>query len=345
MRNEGAKKGGGLMILHHSDSIYDMKMEETIHQDMLTIRGQFKGLKASIILVYLSIIRGEEEKQNNQMIKKEIKKQILKRDDDEAVFLLGDFNGHTGTIGEQQQNYNGKLLMDLIIECNLTMLNDTDKCTGIDSIRQYLAPDSISTNLISLKYILTWSRGDQKSTINFVLVNNKGYQTCEWMKIDETQDVFDLSSHNLIDIELKLNTVHHRFGKKYKWIEKECYNFDARSTDLYIRKLEETLENGNVNTIEEFNMMIEDASNQTLKRSYKQRIIMNNDKIIAKEPSWTNAQIRSGIKKRKQLNREKRHCKDMDKKEAMEEYINQKKKVQTDIYDAISLYHELAILE
>ena len=50
--------------------------------------------------------------------------------------------------------------------------------------------------------------------------------------------------------------------------------------------------------------MIENASNQTLKRSYKQRIIMNNDKIIAKEPPWINAQIRSGIKKRKQLNRE-----------------------------------------
>ena len=180
---------------------------------------------------------------------------------------MGDFNGHTGTIG-----------------CNLTML-DTDKCTGIN----------------------TWSRGDQKSTIDFVLVNNKGYQTCEWililivnwqdsrlsitpmwMNIDETQDVFDLSDHYLIDIELKLNTVYHRFHKKYQWIEKECYNFDEKSTDLYIRKLEETLENRNVNTIEEFNMMIEDASNQTLKRSYKQRIIMNNDKLIAKEPPWIN---------------------------------------------------------
>ena len=74
------------------------------------------------------------------------------------------------------------------------------------------------------------------------------------MEIDETQDVFDLSDHNLIDIdiELKLSTLHHRFDKKYQWIEKECYNFDERSTDLYIRKLEETLENRNVNTIEEF---------------------------------------------------------------------------------------------
>ena len=262
MRNKGAKNGGELMILHHSDSIYDMKMEETSHQDMLTIREQFQGLKATIILVYLSVIREEEEKQNNQLIKKEIKKQILKSDEDEAVFLLVNFKEHTETIGEQQQNYNGKLLMDLIIECNLTMLNDTDKCSGIN----------------------TWSRGDQKSTIDFVLVNNKGYQTWEWMKIEETQDVFDLSDHYLIDIKLKLNTVYHRFDKKYQWIEKKCYNFDEKSTDLYIRKLEETLENRNVNTIEEFNMMIEDALNQTLKRSYKRRIILNNDKIITKEP-------------------------------------------------------------
>ena len=276
MRNKGTKKGGVLMILHHSDSICDMKMEETSHQDMLTIRGQFKGFKETIIRVYLSAIRRGKEKQNNQMIKKEIKKQILKSDEDEAVFLLNDFNGHTGTIGEQQQNYNGKLLMDLIMECSLTMLNDTDKWTGIN----------------------TWSRGDQKSTIDFVLENNEGYQTCDRMKIYETQAVFDLSDHNLIDIELKLITVHHRFDKKYRWIEKECYNFDEKSTDLYIRKLEETLENGNVNTIEEFNMMTKDALNQTVKRSYKQGIIMNNDNIIAKEPHWINAQIRSSIKKR-----------------------------------------------
>ena len=123
------------------------------------------------------------------MIKKEIKKQILKSGEEEAVFLLDDFNRHTGTIGEQQQNYNGKLLMDLIIECNLTMQNDTDTCTGVN----------------------TWSRGDQKSIIDCVLVNNKGYHTCEWMKIEETQDVFDLSNQNLIDIELKLNSVHDRF--------------------------------------------------------------------------------------------------------------------------------------
>ena len=67
---------------------------------------------------------------------------------------------------------------------------------------------------------------------------------------------------------------------------------------------------------------------------------MNNDKIIAKEPPWINAQIRNSIEKRKQLNREKRHCKDKDKKEAMEQYINQKKNVQTEIYDSMQKYEE-----
>ena len=178
MRNKSAKKGGGLKILHHSDSINDMKMEETSHQDILTIRGQFKYLKATLILVYLSVIRGEEEKQNNQMIKKEIKKQILKSDEDEAVFLLSDFNGHTGTIGEQQQNYNGKLLMGLIIECNLTMLNDTDKCTRVgvkySTCTWYLY---LSTYLLVLDVLEYLVHGNVKVLVLVLVLDQKVLST------------------------------------------------------------------------------------------------------------------------------------------------------------------------
>ena len=51
-------------------------------------------------------------------------------EDEELIFLLGDFNGHIGILGNQQLNYNGKLVMDIKTECDLILLNSTEKCDG-----------------------------------------------------------------------------------------------------------------------------------------------------------------------------------------------------------------------
>ena len=63
---------------------------------------------------------------------------------------MGDFNAHVGIMGEQELNYNGKIVLDIMTENNMIMLNDTDKCKGT----------------------YTWSRGQSKSVIDFVLVNS-----------------------------------------------------------------------------------------------------------------------------------------------------------------------------
>ena len=43
------------------------------------------------------------------------------------------------------------------------------------------------------------------------------------MKIDEGQDEFDLSDHNLINLDLKMDSVRQYFEKNSKWIEGEYY--------------------------------------------------------------------------------------------------------------------------
>ena len=53
------------------------------------------------------------------------------------------------------------------------------------------------------------------------------------------------------------------------------------------------------------------------------------------EAPWMTKAIRTEIKKRKTLNREKRNCCEEDKKQNEELYRNQKKKVQQLIYSAM----------
>ena len=79
---------------------------------------------------------------------------------------MGDFNAHLGFIGEQETNYNGQLILDIMTERNMILMNDTDKCTGTT----------------------TWSRQSQKGTIDFLLVNNAAYNICSRMQIDEKQE-------------------------------------------------------------------------------------------------------------------------------------------------------------
>ena len=53
-----------------------------------------------------------------------------------------------------------------------------------------------------------------KSAIDFILVNTLAYKLCQKMNIDEKQEKFDLSGHNLIEISLKLkDTSYQRRGK------------------------------------------------------------------------------------------------------------------------------------
>ena len=69
----------------------------------------------------------------------------------------------------------------------------------------------------SVKEYIHGGRGDQKSAIDFILVITLSYKLCQAMNIDETQEKFDLSDHNLIEISLKLNDTNYQ--RRGKWEE------------------------------------------------------------------------------------------------------------------------------
>ena len=44
---------------------------------MLVVKGTIKKYKTTIILVYLSVVKGEEEKKANEDMKKEVRRHIV----------------------------------------------------------------------------------------------------------------------------------------------------------------------------------------------------------------------------------------------------------------------------
>ena len=204
------------MIVHNNNHAYtELEQVDTKQEDILILRGTLTSMKVTIILIYLSVIRSASERKSNQEIMTEIGRGISHCDDDEFVFIMGDFNAHVGIIGDQKLNYNGKIVLDIMTENNMIMLNDTDKCTGT----------------------YTWSRGQSKSVIDFVLVNSLSLGICDQMDLDEQQAQFDLTDHNLIEISLKLNYMHPNYDRKGRWENKIHYKLNEKSLEKYITRI------------------------------------------------------------------------------------------------------------
>ena len=128
-----------MMIISKEQQDIVLNPVKTTSKDLLIMKGNLKSFKVTIILVYLSVIRNEVEKKN-QSVLKEIRKGIHDTSEDELIFILGDFNAHLGIIGDQDVNYNGRIVLDMMTEDNMILLNDKEKCKGI----------------------YTWGREDQK---------------------------------------------------------------------------------------------------------------------------------------------------------------------------------------
>ena len=144
-----------------------------MEKDILIINSEIYSLKFVFVLVYFSV----NDKARNGAIRREVEL-FLRAHNDDNLFILGDFNGHVGFKGYQNLDENGKMVLEWMVEYNMVMLNNDVKCKGE----------------------ITWQRGEQKSTVDFVLVTDKAYEYFKNMEIDEQKLKFDLSDHNLIEV-------------------------------------------------------------------------------------------------------------------------------------------------
>ena len=119
------------------------------------------------------------QKQRNQTDKyKRIKlciEKLLVNAEDVPLVLLGNFNGHLGFLGNQNMNINKSIILELYEKHDLVLLNCDPECKGV----------------------ITWSRGEMESAIDFIFVNRHMYKHFKSMSIDEEKEEFDISDQML----------------------------------------------------------------------------------------------------------------------------------------------------
>ena len=245
---------------------------------------------------------------------------IKKVEENEALIVLGDFNAHIGTIGYQDIDHNGKMIHEWLNEYDLILLNYDDRCTGE----------------------VTWKRanGNQKSTVDYILVNEAMYDKFTDMIIDEEEEIYDQSDHNLLSARFQI-TRKERKNRGKKEIEREYFSKESRLLTQFRIRLEEHWRINKPENVIEMTHSMNEIANETLKKVYRKRELKGEENN--EEKPWMNDNILKEIKKRQEINRARRNEENLNEKEKLKkEYEKQKEKVQKMIKEGLEA-HEIMI--
>ena len=119
---------------------------------------------------------------------------------------MGDFDAHLRILEKRKEDVNGRMVLDWLERFDVVLMNADDKCEGV----------------------YTWKRGNQRSAIDFILVNEYVYERCGRMIIDEDKEVIDFSVHCLVTMELGLRERPEIF-RKGEYVEKVYYRRDKEA--------------------------------------------------------------------------------------------------------------------
>ena len=311
MRKEGEKKGGGLMAIYTKVGNKELAQHKTRSSDIMHISYKENELKMEIVIVYLPAGTQEEDKKKRREMRKELE-EIIEKELQNSLLLIGDFNCHVGFLGSQKIDEGGNMILDWLENYGLIMLNNDPQCKGL----------------------YTWESKEQKSVIDFALINQNLYEKYVDMEIDDNKVILDISDHNLLKVKFK-----NKKGKELQGEERkiEYYKKDTESLKLFIRKLEEECGKGEIANMENFEATMKKVADDNLIGVYKRRSTETGNE----EPPWLNVEIKREIKLRKSINRELRNTQDeQEKKRLRAKYDMQKKVVQNKIKEEMYIYEE-----
>ena len=124
------RRGGGLLVLYREGGKVELEREGSRSKDILEVSGKIGGVKVKIVLVYLATGQGGAA-EINEGIMEEIREKIGRAEErGEGVVLLGDFNGHLGYLGHQEESITGAIVNRMIEQCGLNLLNIDERCVG-----------------------------------------------------------------------------------------------------------------------------------------------------------------------------------------------------------------------
>ena len=307
MRKKESKKGGGLMILKKRGSEIQVEDVFTLHEDCMGLNCSFHGFKFLLLNVYY------KSNDNNTDINQKIDR-FLQKNEDVATILVGDFNAHTGQLGEPY-NKNGRLLMDLAERNNLTILNGTIECEGK----------------------VTWEGRGHKSAIDYALVNQRMLEKYSHMKIDEDREMTDISDHCMLKVVLSLKTDKTR--QKQDNVVTNCL------TEERLRDFVENVE-GKLREMEDSDVNMDkiDCAMKEAAETHIRKVNKKSGRGKEKgryETIWMTREIKKEIDLRKRLNRLKRNNLDPDIETRFnKKYQEQKQKVKEIVREEVHKHEQ-----
>ena len=245
MRQKEEKKGGGIMVMFEEKDGLEVEEVNIVgkNSDWMMVRVKEGGEEWKVAVVYLGTGGGGETLEKNKIILREIGIEVRKAErEEETVFVVGDFNGHLGYIGYQEENENGKLINEFMSENDLILMNCDEKCEGL----------------------YTWERQEMKSVIDLIFTNMRGYGKIKKIKIDEQRERVDLSDHCLIEVQLKgkhMDKANWRLGEI-----REGYSRKKEKLLIFSNKIEEKIrEEGIGIALERINRIMKETAEEELK--------------------------------------------------------------------------------
>ena len=274
--------------------------------------GIIYGMDIKMVIVYMDTRKNKKGEEANKKIRKKLEK-IIESNEREGLMIMGDFNGHIKWWDGKDDDKNGEMLLEWIQDYGLIMLNMDDRCIG--------------------KY--TWSRGENKSVIDYMMVNSRVYDKFVGMEIDDEKLIYGDSDHHMMSMYLKMREEKECF-KKVRWEEVEFYTKDKEALEKMRIELEEEWRLGNIENKQEEERSVVEKANQVLKRKIRRKV---GRKKKEKEKVWMTDEIRKGIKERQRINRELRNCVNEDRRKILErKFKDQKHRVGKMVRDGIERY-------
>ncbi|XP_068203640.1 probable inactive protein kinase DDB_G0270444 [Palaemon carinicauda] len=302
------EKRKNILVIYNVKECMEGSTKEKQRKDKDRCERLFKDNIGVTVVEVMETIRlagnTEEDKSRDKIIKQECKRIIRNLNKEEALIILGDFNGHVGFLGYQNLDKNREMILDWVNDHGLVLLNGDLRCKGI----------------------YTCEKLQQKGIIDYVLVNEQIYKNFREINIDDEKLNFDISYHNLITIELEFMRDQNENFNKGRWEEIKYFGTDENSLREYTTRVKEILRDRQIDRIEGKDLIIKEATEEKLARVYR-REVLKEEKVH--EQPWMNDEIRKSIKERKDLNRKKRNESNIEVKRVLQEIYDQKKRYLT----------------
>ena len=235
-----------------------------------------------------------KDKERNEKIAEELKRIVERR---EKVVVVGDFNAHLEEI-DGRKNWNGEKFRELLEEGRLINVNTTERCRG-----QY-----------------TWVRGDTRTTIDYVLADDKAWEKIKKMEVDEEKDVDVKTGHSFIKVWVRWNDKYMR-NKKELGVTKRFYSKKEDDLVEFARRCEEELRN-----LEEVDLKIEQVEETMIKVA--ESCLKREVTVVKRNRVKSNSrEVDRLIKERRELNKMRRKEADMGTREDLwKKYLKKKRK-------------------